>query len=66
MDAKSFFELTARMRKAQKQYFQLRKQSANKAEIQEALRLSKYLESQLDREIARVERLHNEPTLFTT
>ena len=54
MNAREYFNLTANMRDAQKNYFKLRKQSANKAEIQAALQRSKYLESQVDAEISRV------------
>ncbi len=52
MDAKAFFDLTARMRDAQKGYFST--PSASTKRKQEYLTLSKKLEAELDREIKRV------------
>lgn len=46
MDAKTFFTKVALMRKAQKEYFKCRTQTA--------LRNSKALEAEIDREIIRV------------
>lgn len=46
MDAKTFFTKVALMRKAQKEYYKSRTQSS--------LRLSKALESEIDKEIERV------------
>lgn len=55
MNNKEFFIAVMKMRKAQKHYFELRKTSANKNEVQEALRLSKFMESQVDGEITKTE-----------
>ena len=55
MDSKEFFVAVMKMRKAQKRYFELRRNSANKNEIQEALRICKYMESQVDGEITKTE-----------
>ena len=52
MDAKAFFNLTAQMRDAQKNYFKTPSQ-ANRQK-QEYLELSKRLEAELDKEIKRV------------
>lgn len=46
MDAKTFFTKVALMRKAQKEYFKTRNQTA--------LRYSKALEAEIDKEIERV------------
>ena len=52
MDAKAFFDLTAKVRDAQKQYFATPKEAFFMK--QEALEASKKLEAQLDAEIKRV------------
>ena len=52
MDAKQFFDLTARVRDAQKAYFAL--PSHAYSQKQDALKQSKRLEAELDREIKRV------------
>ncbi len=49
MKPREFFDLVCKMRAAQKEYFKTRRKSA--------LSLSKHLESQVDAEISRVERL---------
>lgn len=49
MDPKAFFNKVALMRQAQKEYFRTRSQ--------EALRKSKALESEIDKEITRVNNL---------
>lgn len=55
MNAKEFFELVAKMRKAQKDYFATR--------TTEALFLSKRLEREVDAEIQRVDDVvNNRPT----
>lgn len=59
MDSKTFFDLTARMREAQKLYFKTRSSSALKA--------SKKLETQIDEEIERVNKIlaeRQQPKLF--
>ena len=52
MDAKAFFELTAQMRDAQKNYFKTPSQAYRQK--QEYLRLSQRLEVEIDKEIKRV------------
>lgn len=52
MDAKTFFQKVALMRKAQKEYF--------KTKSPQALRYSKDLERKVDAEILRVNRIINE------
>ena len=52
MDAKAFFDLTARMRDAQKNYFKT--PAAAYRQKQEYLDLSKKLEAEVDAEIKRV------------
>jgi len=52
MDAKAFFNLTAQMRDAQKNYFKTPSQAY--IQKQEYLELSKRLEAELDKEIKRV------------
>ena len=52
MDAKAFFELTAQVRDAQRNYFKT--PAAAYRQKQEYLELSKRLEAQLDAEIKRV------------
>jgi len=52
MDAKAFFELTAQVRDAQRNYFKI--PAAAYRQKQEYLELSKRLEAQLDAEIKRV------------
>lgn len=52
MDAKAFFELTAKVREAQKIYFRI--PSSQYFAKQEALEKSKKLEGELDAEIKRV------------
>lgn len=47
MNAREFFDLVSSMRKAQKEYFASRSQSA--------LKISKQLEREVDKEIERVE-----------
>lgn len=49
MKPREFFDLVCKMREAQKDYFKTRRKSA--------LSLSKHLESQVDTEISRVNRL---------
>lgn len=49
MDAKTFFQKVALMRKAQKEYFKTRNQTA--------LRNSKALETEIDNEIERVNKI---------
>lgn len=65
MNPRTFFEKVALMRDAQKEYFRTRSQSA--------LRTSKALEAEIDREINRVRSMGynapeppREPTLFDT
>lgn len=53
MDAKTFFTKVVLLRKAQKDYFKTRSR--------EALQKSKALESEIDREIERVERIVGTP-----
>lgn len=53
MDAKTFFTKVALMRKAQKDYFAYRTQAA--------LRYSKALEAEIDREIERVNNIIGKP-----
>lgn len=55
MDAKAFFELTAKVREAQKVYFGI-PNSAYSAK-QDALKKSKKLEAELDAEIKRVKEI---------
>lgn len=69
MNARQFFELTVKVRKAQKDYFAARKRigynSASPEELKSLLDISRNLESQLDAEIERVNRIVNrEPSLF--
>ena len=52
MDAKAFFNLTAHMRDAQKNYFKTTAEAYRQK--QEYLELSKRLEAELDKEIKRV------------
>lgn len=52
MDAKAFFNLTAQMRDAQKNYFKTTAEAYRQK--QEYLELSKRLEAELDKEIKRV------------
>lgn len=52
MDAKAFFELTAQMREAQKNYFKTPKEAYRQK--QEYLKLSQRLEGEIDKEIKRV------------
>ena len=52
MDAKAFFNLTAQMRDAQKNYFKTTAEAYRQK--QEYLKLSKRLEAELDKEIKRV------------
>ena len=52
MDAKAFFNLTAQMRDAQKNYFKTPSQAYTQK--QKYLELSKRLEAELDKEIKRV------------
>ncbi len=49
MDAKTFFQKVVLMRKAQRDYYKNR--------TQDALRYSKAIEAEIDREIARVHRI---------
>ena len=64
MNAKQFFDLTAKVRKAQKDYFAARKRrgynAASPEELKSLLEISKGLESQLDEEIERVRRIQKE------
>ena len=53
MDAKTFFQKVALMRKAQKEYFKTRNQTA--------LRNSKALETEIDNEIERVNKIIGTP-----
>ena len=53
MDAKTFFQKVALMRKAQKDYFKTRSQTA--------LRNSKALETEIDNEIERVNKIIGTP-----
>ena len=53
MDAKTFFQKVALMRKAQKEYFKTRNQTA--------LRKSKALEAEIDKEIERVNNIIGTP-----
>ena len=53
MDAKTFFQKVALMRKAQKEYFKTRNQTA--------LRNSKALETEIDKEIERVNNIIGTP-----
>lgn len=53
MDAKTFFQKVALMRKAQKEYFKTRSQTA--------LRNSKALEAEIDNEIERVNNIIGTP-----
>ena len=53
MDAKTFFTKVALMRKAQKEYFKTRNQTA--------LRNSKALETEIDKEIERVNNIIGTP-----
>lgn len=57
MNAREFFDLVAKMRKAQDLYFYLKKNSANKAEIGQAFRIAKNLEGKVDDEVARVKNI---------
>ena len=52
MDAKAFFNLTAQMRDAQKNYFKTTAEAYRQK--QEYLEISKRLEAELDKEIKRV------------
>lgn len=54
MTAKEFFDLVREMRKAQRSYFRTRSK--------DLLEKSKLLESEVDREIARVDKLLGEKT----
>lgn len=64
MNAKQFFDLTAKVRKAQKDYFAARKRrgynAASQEELKSLLEISKGLESQLDEEIERVRQIQKE------
>lgn len=53
MDAKTFYQKVVLLRKAQKEYFKTRSR--------DALQKSKALESEIDREIERVERIIGTP-----
>ena len=53
MDAKTFFQKVSLMRKAQKEYFKTRNQTA--------LRNSKALETEIDNEIERVNKIIGTP-----
>ena len=53
MDAKTFFQKVVLMRKAQKEYFKTRNQTA--------LRNSKVLEAEIDKEIERVNNIIGTP-----
>lgn len=52
MTSREFFYLVAQMRTAQREYFKLR--------VPDNLRKARYLEGQVDREIARVKRVLEE------
>ncbi len=56
MNAKEFFDLVVRMREAQKNYFKTRSQGF--------LNESKKLESEVDNEINRVNKVYYHPSLF--
>ena len=64
MNAKQFFDLTAKVRNAQKDYFAARKRrghnAASKEELNALLAVSRNLESQLDAEIERVNQIQRE------
>lgn len=64
MNAKQFFDLTAKVRKAQKDYFAARKRRGYNAEstneLKNLLATSKSLENQLDKEIERVMQIERE------
>ena len=64
MNAKQFFDLTAKVRKAQKDYFAARRRSgynaASKEELNSLLAISRNLESQLDAEIERVNQVQRD------
>lgn len=64
MNAKQFFDLTAKVRNAQKDYFAARKRrgynAASKEELNALLAVSLNLESQLDTEIERINRENRE------
>lgn len=67
MNAKHFFDLTVKVRKAQKDYFAARKRrgynAASKEELQSLLDISRNLERELDAEIERVCKITSEPQL---
>jgi hypothetical protein len=67
MNAKQFFDLTVKVRKAQKDYFAARKRrgynAASKEELQSLLDISRNLERALDAEIERVCKITSEPQL---
>lgn len=64
MNAKQFFDLTVKVRNAQKDYFAARKRrgynAASKEELNSLLAISRNLESQLDAEIERVNQVQGE------
>lgn len=63
MTPREFFDLTASVRKAQKDYFAARKRQAPKEECDYLLNISRTLERQIDAEIERVQKLQKEPEL---
>lgn len=67
MNAKQFFDLTVKVRKAQKDYFAARKRrgynAASNEELQSLLDISRNLERELDAEIERVCKITSEPQL---
>lgn len=64
MNAKQFFDLTVKVRKAQKDYFAARKRrgynAASEDELKQLLVISRSLESRLDTEIERVNQVQRE------
>lgn len=60
MNARQFFELVSEMRYAQQNYFNLRKQQADKVAIRQALDYSISLEGKVDAEIFRVNNIINQ------
>lgn len=61
MTAKEFFDLVAKMRIAQKDYFKARHIGLSDEECNIRLQYSKDLEKKVDYEIKRVQRLEQEP-----
>lgn len=65
MNAKEFFNLVTEMRTAQKRYFKLRREGADRATCDEAKNYSIGIERRVDAEIKRVnDIIKNGPSLF--